>query len=189
MKTLYIITLIVLLSGCGQYTLVPAGNAKTTAISVDTPIAWNQSPFTLGPSTTVWTADGETLNRVIFINGVEDGLAVFKNTSQDITMPLFDKSMLPHEIEELIISSIDNLSQGQVKIDATNLRPANFGTLDGFRFDLEYFTVNGLLTRGSALATINDGKLYAIIFNAASLHYYEKYSQEVEKMFSSISII
>lgn len=184
------ITLLVvfILSGCIQYSLVPAGEVNIKDIKVTTGMAWNKSPFKLGPNTTVWTADGESLNQVIFIQGVGNGQTVFKDTNKDVVMPKFSDSILLHEIEDLLVTSITNLYSGQITVEPSNLKPVSFNNKSGIQFDLRYYTIDGMAIRGKAKAAISEGKLYAIIYTAADLHYYEKYEAEVDALLDTASI-
>ena len=177
-----------LLGGCIQYTLVPAGEVTVNTIKTQTSLDWNKSPFKLGPSTTVWTADGELLNQVIFVHGVKDGGTLFNSTSKDVVMPKFSNNILPHEIEDLIITSLTNLYSGQITIETSNLKPVKFGEASGIEFELHYYSVGGLSTKGKVKATISDGTLFAIIFTAADLHYFDKYQSEVNALFEAARI-
>ncbi|TQV74184.1 hypothetical protein FKG94_16385 [Exilibacterium tricleocarpae] len=187
MKKIILTLFILSLSGCVQYSLVPAKTTTGGGIQITPSIAWNKAPsqYNPGKNTEVWTADGQSLNQLVFVGGVSTGSPIFKQPNKNIPMPAFSSDMLPNEIEEMVETSIKNRYNGQVAVDTSNLRPAKFGDNRGFRFNVEYFTVNGLQTKGDVIASIKDDQLYMIIFTAAGMHYYDKYIGEVEKLFAS----
>ena len=183
-----IFTIVLMLGGCIQYTLVPVGEVSVKSIKTSTGMSWNKSPFNFGPKTTVWTADGESLDQIIFIHDIANGETLFKNASKDVVMPHFSDAMLLHEIEDLLITSLTNLYNGQITVESSNLRPTQFSDKNGIQFDLKYYSIDGLAIKGKAKAAVNDGKFYAIVYTAADLHYYGKYEAEVDAILNAASI-
>lgn len=179
---------LLLLAGCSAYSLKPAGTTQVGQMQFDTTLAWNKTPLRLGPQTETWTSDGLLLNRIIFVKGVESGKSIFRTVNKDTPMPVFDSKMLPHELEGLVQTSLNNLSGGQVAHDTSNLKPINIVGNTGVSFDFETFNNDGLLSRGRAVAVVVSEKLYTIIFSAASLHHYDTYIPEFDNIVSSLRI-
>ena len=88
---------------------------------------------------------------------------------------------------ELVDAIVDAFSlSGSQRVQAKNLRPAPFGSINGFRFELEFMNDDGLKKNGSVIGTVVDESLYLIIYTGASIHYFPKYAQEFEAIVSSI---
>ena len=188
MKKIALLLFVTLMSGCVQYSLVPAGPQTVKGLSFQSQTDWNKSPFNLGSNTEVWTQDGQLLNEIIFVGGVETGDSIFRASNRELPMPTYDATMLPNEITELVETSLKNYYGGQVVINSTNLRPQQVGDLTGFRFGLSFFTLEGLLKKGEVLALPQNDSLNLVIFMAAEIHYYDKSLTEIDQLFDSISI-
>lgn len=174
------------LSACVQYSLVPANTAvQAQGFTVTPGSDWNKSPFPPGPKVQTWTTDGEQLNQLMLIGKVSEGESLFKSPSKSIPMPSFKSDMLPFDIEALVRTSLKNLAGGELTINTQGLKPAKFGEQNGFRFEVSYFTQQGLLKHGDVLAAIKDEQLYLMIFTAAKTHYYQAQLPEVEQLFQS----
>jgi hypothetical protein len=90
------------------------------------------------------------------------------------------------EVVDAIVDAV-TLSGAQ-QVEARNLRPANFGSADGFRFELAFLNSDGLKKDGAVVGTIVDQSLYLIVYTGTRIHYYPKYVREFEKIVSSINI-
>jgi hypothetical protein len=95
--------------------------------------------------------------------------------------------MQASEVSEFVIDSLSRL--GKNDVEAKNLRPANFGSLPGFRVELAYLSKNGLAFDGMAVGAVNEGVLYMIVFTDAHGYYFPKYRDVVERLFDSIEFI
>jgi hypothetical protein len=93
--------------------------------------------------------------------------------------------MQASEVSEFVVDSLSRLGNGEV--EARNLRPASFGSLPGFRFELAYLSKNGLAFDGMAVGTVKGGVLYMVLFAGARSHYFPKYKDAVERLFDSIA--
>lgn len=176
----------VALSGCAPYTLVPANNvADLKGFSVTPGKEWSQAAYKPGPKAISWTSSGEVLDQLLFIGDITDGEALLRTHSKDLPMPKYSSTMLPFDIENLVKSSIKNSANGIIEVKTSNLQPAQFGNVPGFRFNISFYTPSGLSKAGDVLGATLDGRLYLIIYTAAELHYYKNRLPEVEKIFSS----
>ena len=157
----------------------------------------------------VWTVDGPNLAALYFLNGVKDGDTLFGAPGDEQSIPRFYKYMTPTEVMELVVASLAaSNTRTQPELDAiagrraiirtdqiiatmvetTGLRPIDFGSHPGFRFDLAFRTGQGLKEAGFVIGAVLEEKLYLIIYTAARAHYYDKYKQQVERLVASIQV-
>ena len=186
-KWLFSIVLLTVSIGCMHYSLVTAG--KTIRIGnllkVESSINWSKSEIN-GVET--WTIDGPRLQRLMFFKRVKDNKPLLKIKGVDEkNTPLYKSSMTPIEIMELIEAALAR--SGGHKIVKKDLRPESFGGLDGFRFEFNFITKNGLKYNGFVVGAKKDDRLLTIMYLGTALYYYEKYLEDVEKIISSIEIL
>lgn len=174
------------LAGCaGGYTLVEPGRVQIDdEFSVASKVAWSQLVF---GERHLWTINGAGLEAIWFYAGLKDGDSLIANVDQDKDAPRFDSDMRPNEVMELVVDSFGRA--GAVNVEATGLRPARFGSMDGYRFELTLQTAEGLIKRGLAIGTIEEEKLQLIVYLAAGMYYYDRYLDEVESIFASVEMI
>lgn len=185
-KKLFVFAAILVLSSCAAYVLKPAGANKVANLSFNTNLNWNKTPVSFGPKTEVWTVDGVLLNRMIFISGIESGKGIFNDVSKDTPMPKFNPKVLPHELKALIETSLTNTSGGKYPVKTTNLKPVKLNGKQGVGFDLEFYNADGLFNRGKVVAVVDADKLNAVIFTAAAVYHYDKYTPEFDAVVKSI---
>lgn len=180
------IPLLAALAGCvGGYTLIEPGRTQIDdEFSVNSNMQWSQ--LALGERH-VWTINGAGLEAIWFYAGINDGDALIANLDEEEDAPRFDSDMRPNEVMELVVDSLG--MAGAVKVEGTGLRPADFGSATGYRFELTFQTAEGLIKRGLAVGTVQEEKLQLIVYMAADLYYYDKYVDEVENIFSSVEMI
>jgi hypothetical protein len=186
LRSLVLGAVMAMLSGCATYSLVPANQAVDVGngVQVTSEIAWAKqgSPNISG---TVWTADGTDLDAVIFLTGVNVGKPLIKaDAVRTKDLRVYKADMIPDDVMELLSSNFSHIGYDQIK--TTNLKPAQFGAVQGFRFDLDFFTKDGLAMKGNALAAQRGQTLDLILYMAPNEYYYERYAPVVEKMFGSI---
>ncbi|MGF1641655.1 MAG: hypothetical protein ACFCUO_11965 [Rhodospirillales bacterium] len=183
--TLVSIAVAALATACAQpgYTLTGPGRVTMAdTYTIDTPVAWSRSAR---GRVEIWTVDGPQLQSVVFVNGAKDGDPLFEGEGADArTAPRFHAAMTPIEIKELIEASLR--AAGARSLEAYDVRPQAWGSIQGFRFDYSYALENGLEKEGTAVAAVNDGQLYAILYSGARFHYYGKHKDDVERMIASI---
>jgi hypothetical protein len=63
------------------------------------------------------------------------------------------------------------------------------GGEDGFRFDFSYVSEEGLNYNGIAAGAVRDDKLYLVMYIGTTLHYFEKYIEEVDYILKSIEFL
>lgn len=173
---------VLLVGACNKYSMVESSRQTIgDAYSVEPVIGWSEES---AGTAELWTVDGPELDAVRLYAALGRGDALF-TTKSDADMPGYDPDMQAPDIADLVVDSIARLGAGEV--DATNLRPARFGALDGFRFEVSFYTDDGLRVAGMALGAKGaDGKLHLILFTGAELYYFPKYRDQVERIFQSV---
>ena len=172
-----------MLAACANYSQVEQHRTEIDALyTVDPQIVWSE--ITSG-KTRIWTVDGGALQELSFISGVEDGEAPFIVESRDEDKnPKFRKGMTFLEIQDLVADGLAITGVQQLK--TKNLRPVHFGNHDGFRFEFECVTKEGLEKSGLVVGSVVKEQLYLIVYYGAHAHYFAKHREHVEKIIASI---
>jgi hypothetical protein len=176
--------LVLVLAGCSPWRLSEPGKRVDLGFySVDPQIVWNITPRGAGED---WTVDGWALHSVTILKGVKDGNTLWPKLADAKNPPVFSKEMTPHEIAELLAGSLTLLGARKPRITA--LRPQAFGTLSGFRFDLEYADQSDLEIQGLAAGIVHEERLHLILYRGVKEYYFPKYRDPVERMIASIQL-
>lgn len=134
----------------------------------------------------LWTVDGPILQAIRFFDPVEDGDALLRVRDPE-EVPEFRASMTAVEIEEFVIDSL--VAAGVANVQTSGLRPAPFGELDGFGFDLEYLDENGLEFRGLARGVVDDSKLYLVLYTGTRAHYFTAHEDDAKRILTSLQFL
>ncbi|WBY16360.1 hypothetical protein PF049_12320 [Erythrobacteraceae bacterium WH01K] len=139
---------------------------------------WNRLSGKIGKRTETWTLDGGQLNDVTFFGGIEAGdpLVKERNKKRD-PLPKFTSSTLLVEVPELLEGTYRTYKD-LAAFQLVSAEPGTFLGRDGVFFTYEYTDLDGLTRKGEARATIIDGKLYMITFDAPRLHYFNRTLQD-----------
>lgn len=173
---------IVTLAGCVSVAKVETGDhviGDRLAIRIEG--AWNhlQSPG-LGPAQT-WTMEGLPVDQLQIYSGIKDGELVHARGSDPKQKDFaFRANMQPHDIVAMFegVLTRDGSSFKLVK-----LAPADFGGLKGFRFDYVVIRrVNNLVLSGVGWGAVSKGELFAILYMAPRLGFFERHVGRVEKI-------
>lgn len=158
--------------------LISVGVHDMGVYTVDTPIEWTREERE--PET--WTVDGlETLR----FREIESDQGIFRRTGNRPIKP-FKEGMRPTEIATLYVESLA-VARGLRVFQWSNLAPVDFGSWNGFSFDFEYETPQGLSMLGMAIGAVIDGKLHLIVYAAPRDYYFDKYREDVRDIFESIA--
>lgn len=177
---------VLLLSACvmGYKPVGPATHVISGVYSVEPQITW--SSVEQGKKE-VWTVDGPALEQVLFVTGLEDGEALVSASGEGPQPPQYRATMGPTEVAELVIDTVSTTRGTQVQ--ARNLRPFEFGSAAGFRFEFNFLTKDGLEMDGLAAGAVVHDRLYLIVFTGARQHYFPRYRPQVEKIIESVRMI
>ncbi len=184
----FALLLVLSLAACSGYDLVEPERRSIGGIyTVDPQIRWNRS--TRG-HTEIWTIDGPLLQQLRFVKGLEDGDRLFPSPGlfgdrrRERRKPSFHADMTPIEIAEFFESSLSQA--GAVNFRISDLRPARFGRLSGFRFSYDYSLADGLERQGLATGALHDGSLLMLIYAAPRMYYFARDKPHVERLIRSI---
>jgi hypothetical protein len=177
-----------LLAGCaGGVDLVSAGKPADLGdgVSVIPTTAWARvHGGNLDPMLTI---DGIGLGDVRYFTGVKPGDPILKvNGVPKSEVASYKADMLPDDVMELLVANLSKSGAQDVKASA--LKPAKFGSKDGFAFDLTFVTKDGLNMRGAALATQRNGKLDLLLFTAPDEYYFAHRQADVQQLFSTVQV-
>ncbi len=170
------------LAGCvsTQFAVVTAGQVALDDLSVSaTDSGWNKAPQTvapwLHPTSEVWTRDGVLLDRLILVPGVENGGTLFKSNSDALVYPEYRSGMLPNEVADLTVSSIQKLLGTDTAVTMEDLRPHRLGDQRAVMFDLNIEAGEMPRRQARVLAFMHEDRLYLLAFIATALHYFDKH--------------
>lgn len=173
-----------LLTGCATWTLVDGGARQDVAggYSVEPQVAWSR--IRQG-GVELWTVDGPALQALRFFEPIGDGDPLFAAQGSD-ELPVFSSHMTASEIQEFVVHSTQR--GGGARVAARELRPWRLGSLEGFRFELDFLNESGLEMTGIVAGAVAGEKLYLIAYTGARAHYFPKYATHVERLLASVRI-
>jgi hypothetical protein len=188
MRRVCMVLLVVLATAsCAQYSLVePKRQTIGGTYNVDAQIAWSK---TSSGKIVTWTVDSPWLEEVRFATGLTDGDKLFeppRDKAED-NWPEFKSSMRANDIMDFVVDSLARSGMGEVR--ARNLRPDEFGSASGFRFELSFLSSDGLAYEGLAAGAVIDDKLLLILYTGTHDYYFPKYREPVERLIGSVQII
>jgi len=185
-----VIALCLALGGCAGgaagFRTVEAGMTVNVGnnVTVDPQIVW-ANPFGPGISTTVWTIDGFGLNDLRFLMGIKPGNPLTRIAGVEPTeVGSYSATMLPNDVMDLLATTLGKAGFQQIRTD--RLRPAQFGAVQGFRFDLDYLRKSGLQMKAMVLGAQRGETLDLIMFSAPAEYYFDRYAPTVEQVFASV---
>jgi hypothetical protein len=95
--------------------------------------------------------------------------------------------MRASDVADFVLASLAQV--GTNDADFSNLRPAAFGGLSGFRFDITFFSSDGLAYRGLACGAIDAEKiLHLLLYIGTDAVYFDAHREAVENIFRSLTL-
>ncbi len=135
---------------------------------------WNQLGTRIGKKTETWTLDGAVLNDVTFFGGIDPGNPLVRERNKKREpLPKFTRTTLLAEVPELLERTYRAYKHSG-SFQVTAVEPIRFLNSDAVLFSYEFTDEDQLTRRGEARATIIDGKLYMMTFDAPRLNYFGK---------------
>lgn len=177
--------LVLLLAGCASVARVDGSFTVGQALELTTDGRWNRidPPGSEADADEVWTADGVTLDMVLFYVGIADGAPLGR--AGGAQAPVFRAGMLPHDAVELYEA---NVTRDGAIFRLERLAPARFGGAEGFVFEHTTTPRSGAQLRGRAYGAVVDGRLYLMSYSAPAAHFYAKHLPAVEALAASAKI-
>ena len=158
--------------------LIPAGQAVTvakSALTITPDREWNKLGARPGRNSESWTLDGDGLNDVTFYGGIEDDRTLFREVNKRAKpLPRFRSTMLLTDIPALFEASY-SIALDTPTMTIESVAPATFLGAKGVRFTFG-FTSPGedVRRKGEAVATVIDGRLYLVSFEAPAVFYHDR---------------
>jgi len=171
-----------LTAACANVSLVPADKPASVGngLSVMPQRQWNQ----IKADHVVWTAEGTNVDQILFLTGIKSGKPLVELPGmRDERVGLFDSKMLPNDIQDLVVGTL--VKTGYQTVKPGNLTPCSFGGGQGFCFDLDFSTPQGLQMKGMTMARKQGDTLDVFLFEAPSEYYFGALSPTVSKLFAS----
>lgn len=149
---------------------VPVGNR----LIVKSNGVWNAFGGSAYNGPPIWTIDGLPLDNLSFFVDVGEGKPIAPVSKPSAAKGMvFKSAMAPHEIVGLF--EVYLTADGSI-FTLDKLEPAEFIDGKGFRFDFQLLRKDDSVTlRGTGLVAVRGGELFAILFTAPRLHYFESY--------------
>ena len=186
-KKLPLMLIVLVLGACGtQLVLVePGAHTIDDRYTVTSEIAWNEVKE---DEAVVWTNDGFALETIRFYAGLDEGDTLFEwaDEEEDNHYPLYQADMQASEVAEYVAHSLETL--GFQEVTVSGLRPTEFGSRSGYRFEMEMLTAEGMDVDALAVGASDDDGLDLILYMGERHYYFPKYRDAVEKILISITL-
>jgi len=165
---LSVILLLLAIGGCASSIWKPISEptfiSEKDAYSVTLPSDWVE--HAIGKNSKIITKDGVGLQTIkVNYSQHENAFEAIEKNS--------NINMLPQEISENLIAEI-KANYALDNIDILSDEPAVIDGQPGFRLHLEYKTQRGLRRQYAAYGFVNTNGLYTIIYEAPTLHFFER---------------
>jgi hypothetical protein len=148
---------------------------------------WNKLNFRPGKQVEIWTLDGPQLNQVMFFGGVGPGQPLFKEADKKrAPLPKVASNMLLTDIPALLESTYR--ARGQVRqMTIETQEPAEVNGTSGVKFTYRFVQDEDDVERtGEAFGAVKNGSLYLVVYEAPSLHFFERDAPRFRKLLTSI---
>ena len=156
------------------------GNTYT----VEPRVTWSRSFFsTISPRFEMWTIDGVGLETLRFYTGIPEGEPLISGGTNQERRPRFRAAMTTAEVSELVAETLFGSPY-----PPRNVRPAPFGGVDGFRFEVSYATTGGMKREAIVAGAVVDKRLHVIAYEGTALYHFAKYRDEAEHIVQSVRL-
>jgi hypothetical protein len=181
-----LIVLALLAPGCASlrssYRAVSPGvHTIGNAYTVDPRITWSRT-YMYGLYE-MWTVDGTGLETLRFYTGITDGQPILRGGANEAQRPRFRASMTAAEISDLVAASLFGS-----RYPPRDVRPAPFGGVDGFRFEVSYAVSGGVKREAIVTGAVVDKRLHVIAYEGTALYHFAKYREEAEHIVRSVRL-
>lgn len=171
-------------SSAGGALVKPGPNPGGGKLLIDSEMEWTRFAMSRYQ---MWTIDGELLNRLYLIPNVREREFIFLGQRQTKRRPdgaFYKRGLRADELRDLILDGLR--ASGVVNLESRDLRPANFGSREGLRFEFSMANEEGLKYQGMAAAFEHEKGLALALYMAPSEFYYPRDEAKVAKMLDSL---
>ena len=189
MKTLLSLVLAAMLAGCTTVATkkIAAGdNTIGERLQVHIEGAWNHiSVPNMGPAE-IWTMEGLPVDQLRIYSGIKDGEVIHDTRNSNLKSFSFRSNM---QSDELVSMFEGMLTRDGSTFKLARVEPASFGGSKGVRFEYEMVTKeDNLPLSGVGYAAIDNGELFALLYNAPRLGFFPRHQARVEQIGRSAKI-
>jgi hypothetical protein len=193
MKRLLLFALIVWLAGCATSSVqmvAPGDHLVGTRLSLAIQDNWNHFDFPLFKppgACEVWTMEGLSIDELILYTGVKDGDALYVASERNQAKRTQFQSAM--QTEDVIALFERLLTRDNSTFKLLRLEPYPFGGKKGFRFEYERIRrLDHVQQQGIGFGAIDEGELFALIYQAPRLTFFPRHRQRVEELAKSAVI-
>lgn len=180
-----------LLAACGTYQSIDknrradVGDNMTVQVVGDW-AAVSSYAVPLNGASARWTADGLSVNQLLFFDGIQPQTPILKTGKENVDddLPLYRAGMTESGVMELVESTLAKVTQAP-RIRATGLRPETFLDRRGFGFEVEMVTAEQLEVRGLVIGAMIGERLYMVLYQAPRLHFFDLHAPAVKRIANS----
>ena len=186
------LALVLTLSGCAGYGLIPANQTVTAGkrLQVTPPSAWNKLPRYGDqlPQEENWTKNGAVLDSISFFGGVESGGALTRQPRKaDQQVPVYRAGMTPPELTGMV-ESYYRVRGGVSQFTATAVEPVSFLGTTGIAMDFDYLAGDDVRRKGRAVMAEVGGRLYLMTLDGTRSHYFDAARPDFDAMAASARV-
>ena len=157
--------------------LIEANEAVSVArsdLTVTPSVEWNRISQRPGRRAERWTLDGELLNDVLFFAEIREEDTLFREVNRrERPLPEFTSNMLLVDIPTFLEGSL-RVVKNIASFETTHAEPTQFLGVAGIRFEYTALGADDLARNGIAVASVIDGELFMMTYEAPAIHYFER---------------
>jgi len=187
MKRLLAALAIAALVGCASVNKIESGDQNIGGrMSVHLEGAWNHvSAPGMGPAQT-WTMEGLPVDQLLIYSGLRDGEAVHAGGGGAAKSFSFRSTMQPDEVVTMFEGM---LTRDGSSFKLAKLEPISFGGERGFRFEYALTRKeDNVVLSGVGYGTVNKGELFALLYFAPRLTFFDRHRGRVEQIARSARV-
>lgn len=159
------------------------------AFSANPQTRWNRLQQREGDYQEVWTIDGDRLNRVVFYGGVPVGEPLLRERDKKRDpLPDVTGNMLLTDIP-LLLERTYRTKYGIAIMSIGRQEPATLDGRPAIAFDYTFIDPEyEVETKGEAVAALEDGQLYLVVFEAPAVYYFDRDIQKFRDLVKTLSL-
>lgn len=188
MRLILCILLVAALAGCASTTKVESGTrAIGDRMTLTLEGEWNHvTGPNMGPAQT-WTMEGLPIDQLLIYSGLKDGEAVHGGSPTGSSKVFsFRSGMQPDEVVSMFEGM---MTRDGSTFKLVKLEPSSFGGDKGFRFEYQLIRkVDNVQLLGVGHATVSKGELFAILYAAPKLTFFDRHKARVEQIARSARV-
>ncbi len=190
MKKVILILLVGLLSSCANVVKVESGEFKVSEhMSITLTGAWNQLKVPSFKPAIVWSMEGVTVDQLLIYSDIKEGDTLVPNGLFDSEK---NKKFIFHSTMDF--SQIASLFEAKFTADGSifnldKIEPKVISKQKGVKLEFSVIRkTDNVKMQGLAYCVVFNNQLYALIYQAPKLTFFNRYQEDIEKMASTISV-